>query len=277
MPRPSLVRRPAARWGRLPSGPAPELDGQPPEAAVSARVSSALLGGKDHWPRDRDAAQRLCELDPSWARDAAAARAAVLGLAAATRGIDQFVDLGCGLTTGAADSALAPLHTAVGPRHPGAHVVYADRDPMVLAHTRALLHPPAPATARHLEADLTDPVALLAALRHEAGLQWRRPVAVLLSDVLHELTDAQARPLLAALRDDLPDGSVLLLTHRLPAEGATAAAVATAHTEAALAWHPRAADQLTALLPGWRALPLAHTTRTPGFTTLAVTTGRRPA
>ncbi|MER6399262.1 SAM-dependent methyltransferase [Kitasatospora sp. NPDC001603] len=271
----AVTRAVAAPWERQTPGPMTHQSIRP-DSAASARVSSALLGGKDHWAVDRDAVRRLCDAAPHWAQHAAAARRAVLGMAAAaaTQGVDQFVDLGCGLTTGAVGTALAPLHTAVLPVCRAVSVVYVDRDPMVLAHARALLRATVPATVRQVDGDLSAPASLLAALRDDAGSRWRRPVAVVLSDVLHELTDDQAAGLLHALREALPTGSVLLLTHRTPGEGEDHEALAGAHAESALAWHPRGARQVAALAGGWQPLSWGRTRRIPGFVTLAVGTGR---
>ena len=247
------------------------------DVAASAWVASAVLDGKDYLGIDRDVAHRLLEADPDWAQTTEAARRALLGMTAAVAGlgVGQFVDLGCGLATGAPGSALAPLHTAVLAARPAAHILYTDQDPMVLAHARALLRVPAPASVGHLQVDLADPAALLAALREETNLDWSSPVAAVLSDVLHELTDTQARQLLTTLHEGMPPGSVLLLTHRTPGTGGSPVALADAHTEAALAWHPRNDEQVKDLTNSWQPLPQIGPVRCAGFTTAALT-NRRP-
>ncbi|MGW4890656.1 SAM-dependent methyltransferase [Kitasatospora sp. NPDC004240] len=248
-----------------------------PDVAASARVSNAFLGGKDAFPVDRDVVQRLCEADPHWARDAAASRAVLLDLvaAAAARGVDQFVDLGCGLTTGAAGSPLAPIHTVILPIRPSARIVYVDADPMVMTHVRALLHAPAPVQIRHVRADLTSPTGLLRELRRNADLDWQRPVTVVLADVLHELSDPQARTLLAALHLVLPKGSVLLLSHRGHSEADRDARVADLLRQARLPWHPRGRDAVDTLLVGWERLAPAEGDDTGGMCTVAVSGGTR--
>jgi hypothetical protein len=72
-----------------------------PDKPSAARVYDYLLGGKDNFAADRDAAAQLVEALPDAARVAKANRAF---LAAAVRyvascGIDQFVDIGAGLPT----------------------------------------------------------------------------------------------------------------------------------------------------------------------------------
>ncbi|MBD0670397.1 hypothetical protein BU198_06630 [Streptomyces sp. CBMA156] len=234
-------------------------------AAASARVSNRLLGGKDHFRADRVAADRLREADPAWSDTARAARRRVLEVAgwlAAHGGVGQFVDLGCGLTTGDHPQApweLRPLHAAVLPAAPGARIVYADRDPMVLAHARALLHTPVPGRARHLAADLASPGPLMEALLGpQAALDRQRPIAVVLSDVLHELADHQTGRLLEVLREGLPPGSRLVVSHRHGGrDQGRRAAVAAAHAGSGLAWHPRTGRDLEVLAGGWRIADLS--------------------
>ncbi|WP_329485378.1 SAM-dependent methyltransferase [Kitasatospora sp. NBC_01246] len=171
----------------------------------------------------------------------------------AERGLEQFLDLGCGLTTGAPGTALAPIHSSVLAAQPGARVVYLDHDPVVMVHARALLDAPAPARIRHLRADLAAPGAVLATLREQAGLDWESPVATVLGDVLHELSDPQARSLLAALHQELPAGSVLVLGHRTAGthNPGRAARVAACWARADLPWHPRTPAAVIALRGGW--------------------------
>ncbi|WP_043463631.1 SAM-dependent methyltransferase [Kitasatospora sp. MBT66] len=259
-PPPDLADQdPPARWWRSRWSEDHHGSDLRTDTAASARVAAALLGGKDDLAPDRLATQHLLQADPAWSQDAAAARRLVLDNVArlAASGTDQYADLGCGLTTGdhpLAPPELRPLHTAVLPVAPGARFLYADRDPMVMAHVRALLHTPVPGHARHLHTDLTEPGPLLAGLRSPlAGLDWRRPVAVVLSDVLHELTDRQARALLRALGEELPAGSVLVVTHRAPdGDKERRAAVAAAHAGAGLAWHPRTGAEVAVLASTWR-------------------------
>ncbi|MFD9062303.1 SAM-dependent methyltransferase [Kitasatospora purpeofusca] len=267
-----------ARWSEDHARPDVRTD-----TATSARVAGELLGGKDHFAPDRLAAHALRRADPAWGTRAVTARRTALEHVArlAAGGTAQFADLGCGLTTGdhrGAPPALRPLHAAVLPAAPGARFLYADRDPMVMVHARALLHTPVPGRARHLLADLTAPGPLLAGLRSPlAGLDWRRPVAVVLSDVLHELTDRQAHGLLRALGEELPAGSVLVVTHRMPArEGQRRAAVAAAHAGAGLDWHPRSGAEVDALASTWRTTgPPDGAAAAEGFAVLVLESGVR--
>jgi hypothetical protein len=67
-----------------------------------------------------------------------------------TEGIRQFLDIGTGLPTA------NNTHEVAQAAAPDSRIVYADNDPLVLAHARALLtSTPAGATA-YLDADLRD-------------------------------------------------------------------------------------------------------------------------
>ncbi|MFB7673159.1 SAM-dependent methyltransferase [Kitasatospora purpeofusca] len=277
-PKESAGRGPEAPWWRPDWSSGPGRSAACEEDAASARVASALLGGKDHFRPDRTAAERLRQTAPGWAREAASARALVLDLSVrlAACGISQYLDLGCGLTTGnqMSPKALLPLHSVLLALAPGTRVVYADRDPVVMAHARALLHSPVPGAVRHLDADLARPHDLLAALHDEpARLNLAKPVAVILSDVLHEMKDHEASRLLDALHTALTPGSALLLSHRVPdGDRARRAAVAAVHAGAGLAWNPRTPARISELAGGWS--PMTPPTPLPGFTVALLTNGQ---
>lgn len=191
------------------------------QAAPSpARVYDHLLGGKDHYENDRALAERMLRLQPRLIQAARQNRRfvarAVRSLARA--GYAQFLDIGCGLPT--ADD----VHRIAVRERPGVRMVCVDNDPIVLAHARALL-----AGERNVAvigADLRDPGRLLQ--RAGALLDLQRPVAVLLTCVLHFVPDAD-RPheAVARLRRGLPDDSALVITHlTADADGAATTAAA---------------------------------------------------
>ncbi|MEE1820854.1 SAM-dependent methyltransferase [Streptomyces sp. BE20] len=234
--------------------PEPRRDLRPNRPA-SARLASLMLAGKDHLPADRILLHQLQAEDAGCAETVRRAREFLHHTVRlqAERGLGQFLDLGCGLTTGAPGTVLAPIHTSILTVRPGARVTYLDRDAVVMTHARALLDAPKPARIRHLHADLASPRTLLAMLRLSADLDWRRPVVAVLGDVLHELSDPQARSLLRALHTELPADSVLVLTHRTADATAPVRAVrvAACWARAGLPWHPRAPAAVDALLGGW--------------------------
>ncbi|MDL4770816.1 MULTISPECIES: SAM-dependent methyltransferase [Thermomonosporaceae] len=177
--------------------------------ANAARIQNYLLGGKDNYAVDRDLAERILAVQPHWANAARAGRAftdrAVRALLA--RGVRQFIDVGCGLPL------LESAEHGIATRHaPSARVVYVDHDPMVLAHARALLSQDAEVAV--IDADLRRRGALLGGAFGCGLLDEREPIAVLLTSVLHFLTEAD-RPhdLLAEIRDVVAPGSALVISH----------------------------------------------------------------
>ncbi|MGI5288948.1 SAM-dependent methyltransferase [Nonomuraea polychroma] len=173
-----------------------------------ARMYDYMLGGKANYAVDRLAIEQLAELIPEAVPLARANRAflqrAVRYVAAA--GVRQFLDLGSGLPTQGSAHEVAPE----------ARVVYVDHDPVVAAHAGALLNGARGARdsggAVVVEADLLDPDDVLA----QAGrfLDLAEPVGVLLVSILHFLPDsAQPQRAVAALRERMPPGSHLVISH----------------------------------------------------------------
>ena len=95
---------------------------------------------------------------------------------------------------------------------PEARIAYVDNDPVVAAHSRALLGSTPGVT--FAVGDVRDPASLLADPEITGLLDFSQPVCVLLLAILHFVTDAEepAR-LVAAIRDALAPGSYLILSH----------------------------------------------------------------
>jgi hypothetical protein len=121
---------------------------------------------------------------------------------AADAGITQFLDIGTGLPT------QGNVHQVAQDINLDALVVYVDNDPMVLAHSRALK---TGGNTVVIEADLR------AILDHPGArklIDFSQPPAVLLVAVLHFVSDDDDPPaIVAAIRDALPAGSYLVLSH----------------------------------------------------------------
>src|SRR5215472_924618 len=66
---------------------------------------------------------------------------------------------------------------------PGTRVVYADNDPLVMTHARALLTNSRNGTCGHVTADIRDPADLIAGAA--ATLDFTQPAAVLMVNVLN--------------------------------------------------------------------------------------------
>jgi hypothetical protein len=180
-----------------------------PLVAHPARVYNVWLGGKDHYAADRDAAQRVAGCRPQVVAGARANRqflGRVVRYLAGKQGISQFLDIGTGLP--APDNT----HEVAQALNPAARIVYADHDPLVLAHARALLGSTPDGTCDYLGADLHDPAALLAGAART--LDFTRPAAILLLAVLHFLPDADdPAGILATLAAGLAPGSFVAVSH----------------------------------------------------------------
>jgi hypothetical protein len=188
-------------------------DGADPEPEIStavphsARIWNYWLGGTDNYPVDREAGDRYREVYPGIVDTALAARqfmARAVRFLAAQAGIRQFLDVGAGLP--AADNT----HQVAQRAAPDSRIVYADNDPLVLAHARDLLTSTEQGACAYVHADMREPRTILTAA---AGtLDLAQPTAVLLIGVLGHVSDyAEARSIVSGLLDGLPPGSYLAL------------------------------------------------------------------
>ena len=169
------------------------------------------LGGKDNYPADREAAEKvIARMPPGVIRNAARRNREFLGRAVrylvSERGIRQFIDIGTGLPT------MNSVHEVAQRTDPRCRVVYVDHDPIVMVHARDLLHGVEGATIiRH---DLRDPEEILADPELTGLLDISQPVAVLLIAILHFIADAEdPRGIIDRLMKPLPAGSYLALSH----------------------------------------------------------------
>jgi hypothetical protein len=174
-----------------------------------ARVYAYWLGSKDHYPADRQAAQKVAVHRPQAAAGARANRAFLaraVGYLAAQRGIRQFIDIGPGLPAPGATHAVAQ---AIAPQ---SKIVYVDNDPVVLAHAHALLTSTREGACHYLDGDLHDPETILKAAAQT--LDFTRPAAVILAAVLHFLADADdPAGVVATLAGALAPGSFVAISH----------------------------------------------------------------
>jgi hypothetical protein len=151
------------------SGPAFDVG-----TANAARIYDYLLGGKDNFLADREAADQLVAALPGTVRacreNRGFLRRVVRDLAKA--GFRQFIDIGTGLPT------MGNVHEVAQQAEPGARVVYVDYDPVVLTHAKALLADTPSVIA--VKGDLRDPGAIIADPGIARHLDFTEPVAVLL-------------------------------------------------------------------------------------------------
>jgi hypothetical protein len=190
------------------SDPAPEIDSSRPHAA---RMYDYFLGGENHFAADREAAAEVLKRSPS-VRVAARENRAFLGRAvrylAAEAGIRQFLDLGSGLPT------TNNVHDVAQASARSARVVYADNDPLVLVHARALLTSEPEGRTAFIHADLRDPAGILSDPVVRDVLDFGQPIALIMAAILHFIRDEDnPRQIIATLLEALPHGSYLTASH----------------------------------------------------------------
>lgn len=212
-----------------------------------ARMWDYFLGGAHNFAIDRQAAEQALKLYPDLPLVARVTRAflrrAVLFLV--DQGVDQFLDIGSGIPT------VGNVHEIAQRVNPAARVVYVDVDPVAIAHSQAILHGMANAVA--VQADARRSEELVGHPDVRSGLDWARPIGILAIAMLHFVPDeAQALSIIRVLRDAVPSGSYLALTHAT-AEGVDPTRAEQGEqlyqrTNAAL--HFRTRDQIAGLFEG---------------------------
>ncbi|MFE7033165.1 SAM-dependent methyltransferase [Streptomyces sp. NPDC057621] len=174
-----------------------------------ARVYDYLLGGKDNYAADRAVGDVFKRDLPGSVAIAFANRAALTRAVreiATTTGIRQFIDLGSGLPT--ADN----VHQVAQRAAPDARVVYVDIDPQALVHGRALLENND--RTRVVAADVRNPEAVRTHPDTVELIDFERPVAVILSAILHHVNDDEdPAGIVRYWRDHVPSGSYFFLSH----------------------------------------------------------------
>ena len=177
--------------------------------ATIARIYDYWLGGKDNFEADRTAGDAMIEQYPDIVRGVRLNRA-FLGRAvhylAAEAGIRQFLDIGTGLPSA------NNTHEVAQRAAPESRIVYADNDPIVLAHARVLLASAPEGACAYIDADIRDTGKILP---DAAGtLDFSRPVAVCLIMVLQFVPDEDDPwQVVRTLLDAVPSGSYLAIAH----------------------------------------------------------------
>jgi SAM-dependent methyltransferase len=171
-----------------------------------ARVYDYLLGGKDNFAADREAAEMSLKISPEILHSARANRQFLVRAVRFLRdaGIRQFLDIGTGLPTS------PNTHEVAQDGHPDARVVYVDNDPVVLLHAEALMADNDTTTV--VRADLRGTGEVLAgAGKH---LDFTRPVALAFVASLHNIPDSDdPAGIVARYLAALAPGSYLVISH----------------------------------------------------------------
>jgi hypothetical protein len=185
-----------------------------------ARMYDYYLGGKDHFPADREAAEKALSLVPSGRELARANRDFLVRTVTylAGQGIDQFIDVGTGLPTSPS------VHEAARSVIPDARVVYVDNDPLVTAHARAMLTGSGGVIA--VRGDARHPYDFITDEAVRILVDFSRPVGLLFAAVLHFITDDEdPHGSVSWVRDRIAPGSYLAVSH-ITSDGTDPAAMA---------------------------------------------------
>jgi S-adenosyl methyltransferase len=190
----------------LPAGESASLD---TGVAHVARVYNYWLGGSANFAADREAADQAMAAYPDLALSVRANRAFLARTVrwlARQEGIRQFLDIGTGIP------AANNTHEVAQAEAPECRVVYADHDPIVLAHARSLLTSTPEGATDYLNADLREPGRIVTEAART--LDFRQPVAIVLMAVLQFIPDEEGpREIVAQLLDAVPGGSYLVVSH----------------------------------------------------------------
>ncbi|WP_399894959.1 SAM-dependent methyltransferase [Streptomyces sp. BBFR51] len=174
-----------------------------------ARVYDYLLGGKDNYAVDREIGDVFKRDLPGSVAIAFANRAALTRAVreiVTTTGVRQFIDLGSGLPTADNVHQVAQRHAR------DTRVVYVDTDPQVLVHGRALLEEND--RTRVVPVDVRDPEGVRRHPDTQELIDFDRPVAVMLSAILHHVNDEEdPAGIVRHWRDHVPSGIYFFVSH----------------------------------------------------------------
>ncbi|HEX4829778.1 MAG TPA: SAM-dependent methyltransferase [Trebonia sp.] len=174
-----------------------------------ARAWNYLAGGRDNFEADRRAVREVLAVAPVMSAVGPAARAfqrRVVAFLAAQAGIRQFLDIGPGMPMPGS------THEVARAIAPDSRVVYADIDPVVIAHARALLAATRPGRTACLEVDARDTVRVIAGAA--SCLDLTRPAAVIMMGLLPAIAPLDsARAVVRDLARALPPGSYVAIRH----------------------------------------------------------------
>jgi len=195
----------------MPQQVPPEIDTSVPQ---SARVYDYWLGGKDNFPADRAMGEAIAAQVPTIRNQVRAQRtflARTVRYLVREAGIRQFLDVGTGIPTA------GNVHEVAQEFAPESRVLYVDNDPIVLAHSRALIPSTPQGRVAFILADLREPEAILGDPTLAETLDLTQPVGLVLIGIMHHLRDDNdPRRIVATLVDALASGSYLVLSQTTP-------------------------------------------------------------
>lgn len=181
----------------------PGIDPTKPSAA---RMYDYYLGGKDNYGADRDVASRVVDLCPQVPLAARANRRFVYDAVErlARLGVEQFVDLGCGIPQ------RPYLHEVARRAAPRATLCYVDHDAVAVTHARAALSGTRGVVVRH--EDLRRPEQVLDPRALAGVVDLDRPVGLVMGTVLQYVDHQLSTRLLNRYRQIVAPGSGLVVS-----------------------------------------------------------------
>jgi len=218
---------------------------------VSARIWNYWMGGDDYYPVDKEAGDAYAALSPGvfdLARSSRSYLIRAVRYVAGVGGVRQFLDIGSGLPSH------DPTHEVAQGVAPDTRVVYADNDPLVLAHARALLASKPHGGTDYIEADLYDPGTLVSIARTK--LDFAQPVAIMLMGVMGHIghpdqdDDQAARSIVDRLKDALPSGGYLIMYEGVDTDPAQDEALDQYNESGAVPYRVRRPEQVLRFFDG---------------------------
>jgi hypothetical protein len=212
-----------------------------------ARMYDYFLGGGHNFAIDREAAEQLFKLYPDLPLVSRANRALLRRAVRfmVDQGINQFLDIGSGIPTA------GNVHEVAQRANPDARVVYVDVEPVAVAHSQAILHDVPNAIA--IQGDARRPEQVINQPDVQQRLDWQRPMGVLLLALLHFVPDdAEAAHIVRTLREAMPSGSYLVITHATTEQidESGRQRVEQLYQQATSPFHFRTRDQIAQLFEG---------------------------
>ncbi|WP_225945604.1 SAM-dependent methyltransferase [Plantactinospora soyae] len=217
-----------------------------------ARAYDYVLGGKDNFAVDREAARQVIALAPDLPALGKAQRRFLLRATqmCANAGIAQFLDVGAGIPTS------PNVHETARAINSDARVVYVDSDPIVFVHNRALLATDDKMAS--IQADVRRPEQLFDDPQVQRLINFDEPMLLLFIGLFHLVTDQEdPAALIARFRDRMAPGSHICIS-QFCVDGSDPAAKAkleeiSVNSPAPMTFRPRA--EIESFFDGFELLP----------------------
>ena len=174
----------------------------------TARMYDFLLGGFHNFEVDRQIVRQSLKMFPEAPLHAKLSRRFLRKSVEylANLGIDQFLDIGSGIPT------VGAVHESATAIIPNARIAYVDIDPVVVAHSKAILRDVPNAVI--VEGDIRHPEQILSNEQIAKTIDFSKPVGLILVLLLHfVLDDEVAYRCVNKLKSKLASGSHVVLSH----------------------------------------------------------------